>query len=353
MTVPAPISDQPRILIVDDEPANVRLLTQLLRTWGYTDLTSTSDATEVPDLFRTARPDLLLLDLMMPQLDGFAILGIIGPENAGPVRVPVLVLTADVTPEAKRRALGEGATDFVTKPFDFDEVRLRVGNLLETRRLQVELAAEKQQLELRVRARTMDLEHSRMEVLNRLAMASEYHDEHSLGHARRVGATASAIGGVLGLTDAELRDLRLAGPLHDVGKVALPQDLLNKPGRLTPLEMETVKTHTTVGSRLLRGSGSALLDAAEVIARTHHERWDGRGYPNGLAGEEIPLPGRLVAIADSFDVLTHDAPYRVAMDVDAAVEEIARGRGTSYDPHAVDAFRTLDHHRIATAAGAL
>ncbi len=350
MTAPAQSPAQPRILIVDDEAANVRLLERLLATWGYTDLTSTSDSTEVPELFRTTRPDLLLLDLMMPQLDGFAILGIIGPENSGPVRVPVLVLTADVTADAKRRALTEGATDFVTKPFDLDELRLRVRNLLETRRLQVELAAEKQQLELRVRARTMDLEHSRMELLNRLAMASEYHDEHSLGHARRVGTTAGAIGGVLGLPEPDLRDLRLAGPLHDVGKVALPQELLTKPGRLNALEMETVKTHTTVGSRLLRGSGSALLDAAEVIARTHHERWDGRGYPQGLARDDIPLPGRLVAIADAFDVLTHDAPYRAAMDVDAAVEEIRRGRGTAYDPDAVDAFTTLDHHRLMSAS---
>jgi putative two-component system response regulator len=336
----------PRLLIVDDEPANVRLLTSLLRSWDYTDLHATTDSTEAPELFRTLRPDLLLLDLMMPRLDGFAILAILAPENAGPVRVPILVLTADVTTDTKRRALGEGATDFVTKPFDFDEVRLRVRNLLETRRLQVELAAEKQQLELRVRARTMDLEHSRLELLNRLAMASEYHDEHSLGHARRVGAAASAIGEVLGLPDAEGRELRLAGPLHDVGKVALPLELLTRHGRLTPLEMETIKTHTTVGSRLLRGSGSALLDTAEVIARTHHERWDGRGYPDGLAGEEIPLPGRLVAIADAFDVLTHDCPYHAAMGVDAAVEEIERGSGAAYDPAAVHAFRTLDHHRL-------
>jgi putative two-component system response regulator len=339
------MTDQ-RILVVDDEPANVRLLTKLLGTWGYTELHATSDSTEVPELFRSWAPDLLLLDLMMPGLDGFQVLGIIGPDNAGPVRVPVLVLTADVTPEAKRRALAEGATDFVTKPFDFDEVRLRVGNLLETRRLAVELAAEKQQLELRVRARTMDLEHSRMEVLNRLAMASEYHDEHSLGHARRVGATAGAIGAVMGLDDRDLRELRLAGPLHDVGKVALPIDLLTKPGRLTPLEMETVKTHTTVGSRLLRGSGSPLLDTAEIIARTHHERWDGLGYPDRLAADEIPLAGRLVAVADAFDVLTHDTPYKPAMDVDSAVEEITRLRGSAYDPEAVDAFRTLDHARL-------
>jgi len=338
-----------RILVVDDEPANVRLLTALLRSWGLTEIESTTDPTEAPELFRSFRPDLLLLDLMMPRLDGFAILGIIGPENRGPVRVPVLVLTADVTPEAKRRALDEGASDFVTKPFDVDEVRLRVRNLLETRRLQVELAAEKQKLEQRVRARTMDLEHSRMELLHRLAMASEYHDEHSLGHARRVGATASAIGAVLGLDESELREIRLAGPLHDVGKVAVPSELLTKPGRLTPLEMETVKTHTTVGSRLLRGSGQPLLDTAEVIAHTHHERWDGRGYPQRLARDEIPLAGRLVAIADAFDVMTHDSPYRAAVDVGAAVEEIERERGRAYDPDAVDAFTTLDHHRLVTA----
>jgi putative two-component system response regulator len=345
--------DQPRIVVVDDEPVNVRLLTRLLAGWGYAKVTATSDATEVPELFRTVAPDLLLLDLMMPGLDGFAILKLLAPDNSGPVRVPILVLTADVTTDAKRRALDEGATDFVTKPFDFDEVRLRVRNLLETRRLQVELAIEKQQLELRVRARTMDLEHSRVEVLNRLAMASEYHDEHSLGHARRVGAMASAIGRVLGLGDAELRELRLAGPLHDVGNVALPLELLTKRGRLTPLEMETVKTHTMVGSRLLRGSGSSLLDAAEVIARTHHERWDGRGYPAGLAADAIPIAGRLVAIADAFDVLTHDTPYREATDVETAAAEIGSARGAAYDPEAVDAFATLDHHRLTSAEALL
>jgi putative two-component system response regulator len=341
---------RPRILIVDDEPGNVRLLSLLLEEWGHGDLITTSDPTEVPDLFRRERPDLLLLDLMMPVLDGFALLGILGPENQGAVRVPILVLTADVTAATRQRALEEGATDFVTKPFDFDEVRLRVRNLLETRRLMVELADEKRALELRVRARTMDLEHSRLELLNRLAMASEYHDEHSLAHQRRVGMTAGAIGAVLGLDEAELRDLRLAGPLHDVGKVALPLDLLTKRGRLTPLENETMKTHTTVGSRLLRGSGSPLLDTAAAIARSHHERWDGLGYPDGLAGEAIPLAARLVAVADAFDVLTHDTPYQAAMGVEEAIAEIERLRGSAYDPAAVDAFATLDHGRLVAEA---
>ena len=153
---------------------------------------------------------------------------------------------------------------------------------------------------------------------------------------------------MLGLGDDEQRELRLAAPLHDVGKVALPLDLLTKSGPLSPLEMETVKTHTTVGSRILRGSGSSLLDAAETIARTHHERWDGRGYPAGLAGQAIPLAGRLVAIADSFDVLTHDSPYRAATDVDSAVAEIKRCRGTWYDPAVVDAFSSIDHRRLVS-----
>jgi putative two-component system response regulator len=339
----------PRILVVDDEPANVTLLDRLLRAWGYAQVRTVTDPTTVPDLFTTWRPDLLMLDLSMPVLDGFAILDILSATNRGPLKVPILVLTADVTAESRRRALAEGATDFVTKPFDFDEVRLRVANLLETRCLAVDLAREKEQLELRVRARSMDLEHSRLEILHRLAMATEYHDGESLEHTRRVGATAGQLAELLGLPADEAREIRLAGALHDVGKVALPNDLLTKPGRLTPVEYETVKTHTTVGSRLLRGSSSTLLDRAEIIARTHHERWDGRGYPARLAGEDIPMPGRLVAVADMFDTLTHDRPYRAAMSVDQAVEEIRGMSGRAFDPSAVRAFEALNHARLLVA----
>ncbi len=339
----------PRILVVDDEPANVKLLELLLTTWGYTQVRTVSESVTVPDVFSSWRPDLLMLDLSMPVLDGFDILEILSATNHGPLRVPVLVLTADVTTETRRRALAEGATDFVTKPFDFDEVRLRVANLLESRCLAVQLAREKEHLELRVRARTLDLEHSRLEILNRLAMATEYHDDESLEHTRRVGTAAGQLAELLGLAAQEVREIRLAGALHDVGKVALPHALLAKPGRLTPLEFETVKTHTTVGSRLLRGSTSSLLDRAEVIARTHHERWDGRGYPARLAGEDIPMSGRLVAIADMFDTLTHERPYRAAMSVDAAVAEIRSHSGRAFDPSAVRAFEALDHVRLLVA----
>jgi putative two-component system response regulator len=344
---------EPRILVVDDEPANVTLLERLLTTWGYEHVRTTTDSATVPDLFTSWRPDLLMLDLMMPVLDGFDILEILAATNHGPLKVPILVLTADVTQETRRRALAEGATDFVTKPFDFDEVRLRVANLLETRCLAVELAEEKAQLELRVRARTLDLEHSRLEVLHRLAMATEYHDDESLEHTRRVGAAAGQLAEVLGLPADDVREIRLAGALHDVGKVALPHDLLVKPGRLTPLEWETVKTHTTVGSRLLRGSSSTLLDRAEVIARTHHERWDGRGYPARLAGDDIPISGRLVAVADMFDTLTHERPYRAAMSVDEAVAEIRGQSGRAFDPAAVRAFDALNHARLLVADGGL
>jgi putative two-component system response regulator len=341
----------PRILLVDDEPANVMLLQELLRDWGYRHVEATTDSTAVPQMFREGRPDLVLMDLSMPRLDGYALLELIGPENTGPERVPILVLTGDASREAKQRAFGLGASDFLTKPFDFDEVRARVANMLETRRLQLELANQNEKLERRVRARTRDLEQLRLELLERLALATEYRDDDTLQHTQRVGRTAALLADVLGLSAGDVSDIRAAAPLHDVGKIALPDALLTKRGKLTPVEFETMKTHTTVGSRLLRDSGSSLLMRAEEVARTHHERWDGRGYPAGLAGEDIPLAGRLASIADVFDVLTHHRPYREARAVDEAVAEIGRLSGTAFDPRVVSAFDELDHTRLLTPVG--
>jgi putative two-component system response regulator len=341
----------PRILVVDDEPANVLLLSELLKGWGYTDIESATDPTQVPEAFAARRPDLLMLDLTMPGLDGYGLLERLTPSNRGADRVPILVLTGDSSREAKRRAFALGASDFLAKPFDTEEVRVRVANMLESRRLAVALAGQNEQLERRVRARTRDLEQLRLDLLSRLAMATEYRDDDTQQHTQRVGRTAALLADVLGLPEDEVRDIRSAAPLHDVGKVALPDALLLKPGRLTAVEFETMKTHTTVGSRLLRDSGSSLLMCAEEIARTHHERWDGRGYPAGLRGEDIPLAGRLTAVADVFDGLTHERSYRAAKPLDEAVAEILRLRGSAFDPRVVAAFEELDHARLLAPVG--
>jgi putative two-component system response regulator len=335
-----------RVLAVDDQAANVLLLERLLAAWGFREVRTTTDPGSVVDLVATWDPDLLLLDLQMPQPDGFAILDALAARGHEPARLPVLVLTADITPDARRRALSAGASDFVGKPFDLDELRLRVANLLDARRLQAELLAVNHRLEDRVRERTRELERSRLEVLERLALAAEYRDDDTYRHTERVGRAAALLARRLGLSAEESALLRRAAPLHDIGKVAIPDRILLKPGRLTPEEFEEMKEHTTAGARILGGSASPLLQMAEVVAASHHERWDGSGYPRGLAGEDIPLHGRLVAVADVFDALTHARPYKDAMPVEVALEEMEAMRG-SFDPRVKAAFDGLDHRGLA------
>ena len=334
-----------RILVVDDEPANVLLLERLLELWGYESVVSTTDSSRVAALFEHEPPDLLLLDLTMPHPDGFEVMRILSEPDTGRPRCPVLVLTADVSPATRERALAGGAGDFLTKPFDQTEVRLRVRNLLSTRLLALQLQRHNELLEQRVLARTRDLEDARREILDRLALAGEYRNDETFEHAQRVGRTAALLAAELGHSQDDVELIRHAAPLHDIGKLGVPDAILLKPGRLTADEFETMKRHTLIGPRILAGSVSAVLQTGEVIARAHHERWDGTGYPSGLAGEAIPLVGRLVALADVFDALTHRRPYKPAWATEHAVAEVHRGAGTQFDPRVVEAF-----DRIAATA---
>jgi putative two-component system response regulator len=332
-----------RVLVVDDRPSNVMLLEDLLGRWGYTNVITTTVSSEVVDLCREVEPDLVLLDLMMPDPDGFKVMELLENETRGAARLPILVLTADISRDVRRRALAAGARDFVSKPFDPDEVELRVGNLLETRRLQLELERQNVILDYRVRARTRDLEQSRLDALERLALVADYHDTSTYEHTARVGRTAAQILTALGGDAGEVWVMRSAAPLHDIGNIGIPDSILLKSGRLTPDEYELMKQHTIIGAQILAGGGSPLLKECEKVAATHHERWDGTGYPAGLAGEDIPLSGRVTALADVFDALTHDRPYKEAWTLEAAVAEIARGSGTAFDPAVVDAFMGLSH----------
>jgi putative two-component system response regulator len=264
-----------KILIVDDEQANVRVLERLLAGSGSARVVGTTDPRDALPLFHELQPDLILLDLHMPHLDGLSVLEQLRKAITEDDFVPVLVLTADVTREAKEQALRSGAKDFLTKPFDFNEVLLRSRNLLETRSLHL-------LLEQRVEERTRELD--------------------------------------------------------DLGKVGIPDDILLKPGRLSPDEFEVMKTHTTLGAELLSGGRSPLMRKAEQIALSHHERWDGGGYPQGLEGEDIPLSARIVAVVDFFDALSHDRPYRSAMPFPAVVDEMEAQRGKHFDPMVLAAF---------------
>jgi putative two-component system response regulator len=324
----------PRILIVDDEEANVRLLERILRRVTSADLRSTTDSRTVMTLYTEFKPDLILLDLRMPHIDGFGVLDALRPMIPADSYVPILVLTADITPEAKQQALSSGAKDFLTKPFDPTEILLRITNLLETRALHVDL-------EERVRSRTRELEGAHLETVERLALAVEYREDGTGGHTRRVGQMSALLARALGLPQTDVMLIRQAAPLHDVGKIAIPDRILLKTERLTADEWTIMKTHTTIGAKIVGGGRYSLLLTAEAIALSHHERWDGMGYPRGLSGESITLPARIVAVADAFDAMTHKRPYREAYPEDYALAELQRCAGTHFDPKCVESFGRL------------
>src|SRR5690349_6237708 len=332
-----------RILIVDDEPVNVELLRRLLERAGFSRLESTNDSRQAADLYIKFRPDLILLDLHMPHRDGLEVMDELN-QIAEASYLPILMLTGDDTPEAKREALSRGAKDFLNKPFHSDEVLLRIGTLLETRFLYLQIQSQNQILEAKVRDRTRELEAAQIEIIERLARAAEFRDDNTGQHTERVGQMAALMARQIGLSDTQVSLIRRAAPLHDVGKIGIPDSVLLKLGKLTTEEFELVKTHTTIGARILSGSRFTILRLAEEIAFNHHERWDGHGY-NRISGSDIPLAGRIVAVADVFDALTQKRPYKAAWPVTEAIAEIDRQRGRQFDPALVDAFLRVIEQR--------
>ncbi|HUF59828.1 MAG TPA: HD domain-containing phosphohydrolase [Actinomycetota bacterium] len=326
-----------RVLVVDDEEPNVLLLEGMLAEAGYANVVSTTDPTEVAAIIGRSMPDLILLDLHMPHLDGFEVLRMLQALGDPSSRSPVIVLTADITREAKQRALASGASDFLSKPFDFQEVLLRIRNILHMRFLDQALRRERDTLEDRVTERTKDLEEAQTETFERLALAAEFRDDDTGQHTVRVGTMAALIAERLGLPHEEVETLRRAAALHDVGKIGIPDSILLAPRKLTPDEFEVIKKHTEIGAKILSGSKSPVLAMGETIAWSHHERWDGNGYA-GSAGEDIPLVGRITTVADVFDALTHERPYKRAWSVDEALEEMMHQRGQQFDPTVLDVF---------------
>ena len=334
--IPSRIFRHARILIVDDEPANVEVLVRLLERAGFTRIESTNDPREAASLYVRVRPDLILLDLHMPHMDGLMVMDELNA-LAEASYLPILMLTGDMSPEARREAMSRGAKDFVNKPFHSDEVLLRIRTLLETRFLYLEIQSQNQMLEAKVRERTRELESAQVEIIERLARAAEFRDDNTGQHTERVGQMAALIAREIGMPDTMVSLIRRAAPLHDVGKIGIPDAILLKLGKLTDDEFALVKTHTTIGARILSGSRFSLLRLAEEIAFSHHERWDGSGY-EGMTGDTVPLPGRIVAIADVFDALTQKRPYKAAWPIADAIAEIERQRDRQFDPVLVDAF---------------
>ncbi|MEJ2357211.1 MAG: response regulator [Deinococcales bacterium] len=328
-----------KILLVDDEETILVILKGILQRAGYTQVSTLDDPRRVLERFLEDRPDLLVLDHHMPNKDGLEVIEELRPYL--PDYYPILMLTGDERAELKETALSSGAKDFLIKPINPVEVRLRIRNLLEARYFHQQLQHNNERLEAMVRQRTRELEDAHVEMLIRLAKAAEYRDDDTGEHTWRVARTCALLGQELGL-GAEAVDLVLrAARLHDVGKIAIPDGILLKPGALTEAEFEVVKGHARAGAELLSGGRSPLMKLAETIALTHHERWDGTGYPLGLAGDSIPIESRLLAVADTFDALTHDRIHRKAVSPERAVAEIRSQSGKQFDPRVVDAFLLL------------
>lgn len=350
MSLPAHASA--RVLIVDDQPANVLMLERLLKTAGYQNVRSTTDPTQVESLYRLYRPDVVLLDLHMPVLDGFGVMERVFPLVEPDDYLPILVLTADVSHKSKRAALEGGAKDFITKPFDHSEVLARVGNLLDTRYLHEQLRHHNERLEEEVRLRTADLAEAirqleiseqdrrlaQEETIHRLSLAAEYRDDETSRHIERMSRYCAILGRLVGRSERQCELLRMASKMHDIGKLGIPDAILLKPGRLTPEEYAVMQKHAEIGNQILQGSKSELASVGAMLAWTHHEKVDGTGYPQGLRGDEIPLEGRIAAIADVFDALTTKRIYRDALPLDEALVIMREGRGRHFDPELLDVF---------------
>lgn len=333
----------PRVLIVDDEEANIRFLERVLRTATRAQLLSTTDSGTVSTLFADFKPDVVLLDVRGPKLDGFDVLEGLKALIPRDVYLPIVALTGDASPAEKQRILSSGATDLLIKPFDPAEVQLRVTNLLRSRALYMECEGRAKD----ARARARELGGAHLETVERLALAIEYREDGTGGHTRRVGQWSALLAEALGLPDASVVEIRLAAPLHDVGKIAIPDRILLKPAPLSPDEWRVMQAHTTEGAKIVAGGRYSLLLTAEAIALNHHERWDGYGYPRGLRGEGIPLPARIVAVADAFDAMTHSRPYRQSFCEDEALAELQRYAGAQFDPQCVEHFLRLAKDPLA------
>lgn len=330
-----------KIVIVEDDESQLVLLESTLNHAGFENVYSLPDPRLVRDVVDVEHPDLLLLAADMPRMRGLEVMCILRQKLLPGTVFPVLALSAASCSDTRKALLQAGAEDVLTKPLNPNDVLARVQSLLESRLSYLSLSHQKETLERLVQERTQQLEQAHIEMLTRLARISEHRDDQSGEHVWRVAALSAMLAREMNC-DAKFIDLILrAARLHDIGKTAIPDGVLLKPDKLSAEEFEIVKRHTILGAQLLTGSQSSLMQMAEQIALSHHERWDGLGYPRGLKGPVIPLEGRIVAVADTFDSMIYDRPYKRAQSVREAVLEIQNHRGKQYDPDVVDACSRL------------
>ncbi|MBF0497241.1 MAG: two-component system response regulator [Deltaproteobacteria bacterium] len=338
---------QKKVLVVDDEDRNLRLMEAMLIPLGY-EVGLAADGEAALTRVKDSPPDVILLDIMMPKMDGFEVARRIKSDEETRF-IPIVMVTALKDVEDRVKALEAGADDFLTKPVDKVELRARVRSLLKVKAYNDHMRSYQQHLEQEVARRTEQLERAikrintaSLETIFILSRAAEHKDEDTGSHIKRMANYSAAVARKMGLPDRTVEAILYAAPMHDVGKIGIPDNILLKPARLTYEECEIMKTHTTIGAHILTTSLQGFLQFGKVIAMTHHEKWDGGGYPLGLKGKKIPLAGRIVAIADVFDALTSKRPYKEAFPLEKSYGIIRESRGTHFDPDVVDAFFAIE-----------
>jgi putative two-component system response regulator len=336
-----------KILVVDDEPKNLKLMEALLTPLGH-QLLFAQDGQEALDKAKSDHPDLILLDIQMPILNGFEAAKLLkdGKETSN---IPIVMVTAFNAAEDRVKALQVGADDFLAKPVDKTELRARVTTLLKVKAFNDYMLNYQKTLESEVAEKTADLrkafdqiKSASLETIFRLSRAAEYKDEDTGAHIQRMSKYSEAVAKKMGLSDIEMEYLLYAAPMHDIGKIGIPDRILLKPGKLDDEEWVIMRQHPVFGANILEGSDAEFVKQGALIALSHHERWDGSGYPNNLKGEEIPLSARIAAIADVFDALTSNRPYRKEpFTIEKSFSIIEEGIGSHFDPAVAQAFFSI------------
>ncbi|TAK80647.1 MAG: response regulator [Betaproteobacteria bacterium] len=323
--------DRPVVLCIDDSPDLLALMEKALGS-DYQVITADDPGAGIQMAFGEPRPDLILLDIEMPQVNGFEVCRALKGETLT-AEIPVIFLTSKHEAQAQVEGFQAGAVDYITKPINATVLRARV-------RTHVALANQRLELERMVQARTVQLDHTRSEVIRRLARAMEFHESSAVGNrVMRLGHYAKLISQAAGAKPEVAEMMHKAAPLHDVGKLGVPAEILRKTEKLTVPDWERVRRHPQLGAEIIGEHDDPLLKLARQLALTHHERWDGSGYPQGLKDEAIPWAGRVMAIVDAFESMTSTQFYRDPIPVERAAEEIIKGAGTQFEPKLVEAFK--------------
>jgi len=340
------MNKRPCIMVVDDEEPMQKLLRVNLSVEGY-DVVTAPDGIAALELMEGHEPDLIILDAMMPKMDGYAVAERLKWQDETKT-IPIIMVTALRELEDRVKAWELGVDGFLTKPIERTELTTIVNSLLKVKDYNDHMRDYQRELEAELARRTEELQQAfrktktaSLETIYRLARAAEYRDKDTGAHIQRVSHYAAAIARQIGLNDESVESILYAAPMHDVGKIGIPDRILLKPGKLDPGEWEIMKKHTVIGAEILSDSDADFIELAGVIALTHHEKWDGSGYPEGLKGTDIPLAGRITAIADVFDALTSKRPYKEPFSVEESLGIIGVGRGSHFDPKVVDAFLAI------------